>query len=285
MILVKLKVNRTITSAYWKEQAIGTIDEYGNPFRIIRLRWNTNKLHLNAEYTKTRGFEDAVIGSDGRTGNIKITYRQNGSIMWERPAGGIGPFNGELAQTPFNMDKLAAHYGDKLWTILDADINEQVKAMYEERQKKTPKELQEFNQKRIGRMHTYSLERDDGKAPELPLDADKVTLQEQKRQNEVTRQDNAKRKAELDQREKDLDKRVIDMVGDGAAPVVYSEESLRAKEMKIFKVRKICTQLGVSWANEDKKDDLVKKILEKQAGNAQVVAEKMAGVIGDGLID
>jgi hypothetical protein len=282
MVIVKMKVNRQITAAHWVGMAVGVEDEYGNPFRVIKLRWNPNRMHKMTEYAKTRGFEDAIISKDPKTGGVKITYRTNGSIMWMRPMG-IGFFMGEVAQTPKNMAKLASHYGDKLWTILDADIDVIVRKMYEERKKNQTKEMADYDMKRINRMHTATHEHKENNtsAPELPLDIEKMDVHEKNRLNQIKQVELDKRNEALNMKEAALNKKAADMVGDGVAPVTYTMDYLTAQ--KLFKLRKLCTEVKVKWENSDKKEDLIKRITEKQTGNAAAVQKQMDGVIGSEL--
>ena len=284
MIIIKLKVSRNLTTDHWKQMAIGTIDEYGNPFRLIKLRWNKNPLHKNTEYAKTRGFEDTELSKDPRTGDIAVTYRNPGSVMWQRPAGGVGPFIGELAQTPKNLQRLAAMYGDRLWTIMDADVDKIVAKMYQERQTRMDDATKVADSKRIADMHTNELERSDkaGKGViQIPEAIDKLSVTEQNRINMIQAQDNEKRAAALEIKESQLNERVVDMVGSGAAAVMYQKEALEKE--KIHKVRGICREIGIKWENTETKDVLVGKILLKQAGNIEKIKEQMAGVIGGGL--
>jgi hypothetical protein len=285
MIIVKgLKVSRQISADEWKKRAIGTTDEYGNPFRIIKLRWNNNRMHRNADHAKTRGFEDAVIGRDRRNGDIEITYRQNGSVEWMRPSGGVGPFMGEVAETPRNMRLLTGMFGDKLFTIVDSDILQVVKKMYEDREAKMDPKVKEFNNKRIRSMHTMYVEAGEkAETTELPVEVEREEIKEGKSAVQRDKIENAKRKAELDKKEEEINKKVVELVGDGAVPSMYSRDFLQ--EQKFYKLRGICREMKVSFAIDDKKVDLIKKVLEKQTGNSKEVKKQMAGVIGGGLDD
>jgi hypothetical protein len=282
MIIVKQKTSKVITAEHRKTAAIGTIDEYGNPFRIIKLRWNKSNLHKNSDYVKTRGFEDAIIGTD-HTGDTEIKYRQNGSVMWMR-LGGEGPYFGEVAQTPKNMRLLASSFGDKLYTIVDPDINAIVRKMYEEKTRGMDDATKDLNQKKVRSMHTMSVERDDktGAATQIPDSVEKAAVAEQNRQNLIEKQEIDKRKAELDEKEKALNEKVVDMVGQGVAAVAYTEDFLRGTK-GIFKLRNICRELGIGYEHTDKRDDLIKKVLEKQIGDVKAVKADMSEVIGGGL--
>jgi hypothetical protein len=268
-IIVRLKINRTITAEHWKSKAIGTIDEYGNPFRIITLRWNTNPMHKMAEYVKTRGFEDAVIQQDRATGDIAIRYRDSGCIMWMRPMGGVGAFEGEVAYTPKNMEKLAAMHGDKLWTIKDHDIAAIVEQMYKKRVSMMSADVLKFNQDRIRGMHQMSFERD-AKAPEVALDIDKTIVKEEARLNEIKKIELDKREAKLRAEEKEVLGEVAGLAGEGVNPAGYSKEYL--EKQTFYNLRKISKQLGIKYNIEAKKPDLIQGIIEKQdTGTVEVV--------------
>lgn len=283
MVAVKMKVNRQVTGEHWKGMAKGVPDEYGNPFRIIRLRWNTNRMHKMTDYVKTRGFEDAILSADGKTGGIKIMYRKPGSIMWQRTMG-IGPFLGELAYTPYNIHKLATHYGDKLWTILDADIDEEVKARYEKRRKSMGAALRERDDNRIKGMHSMSIDRDEkGKdpTPAVPLDVDVLSVEDKNRMAVIKEQELKNKEIALDVREKDLNKKSAALVTGGGSLVQYTPEYLN--EQKIYKLRSLCRELKVKWDNTDKREDLVQKIIEQQSRAKQEAEKKAEGVIGQNL--
>jgi len=271
MVVVKMKVTRSITADHWKQMALGVIDEYGNAFRLIKLRWNNTPNHRMTEYAKTRGFEDAVIGRDNKTGDIAITYRRNGSAMWQRPIGGVGPFMAEVPQTPRNMSLLASMYGDKLFTIVDADINEIVKGMYEQKVDDMNHDTKKFNERRIRGLHVSALEandKDDGKAPELPVDVERLSVTEQNRLNQIKEQELAKKEEVLKLKEKELTGFQKDIVADGVLPSQYNERYLSG--LKIFQLRKLAKELGVNWKPDEKKESIIRRVLKRQVGEEPV---------------
>lgn len=283
MIIVKLKVNRQLTADYWKQLAIGTNDDYGNPFRIIKLRWNNNKLHKNTDYAKTRGFEDTILSKDTRTGDIKVSYRRNGSIVWQRPAGGVGPYIGEVAVTPYNLEKLASMYGDKLFSIIDQDIDAIVRAKYEQKVKGMSEQTLLFNKNRVRGMHTMAVEKDSNiqNLGEVPLEVEKVNIQEQNRVLMQKKQEQDLREAALNDKEQRLNTKVADLVGEGIDPVTYSEEYL--KGLKFLELRKVAKEHGIKYENTDKTPDIIAKILEKQAGSMKEAKEKADSLITESL--
>ncbi len=281
MIVVhsSVKTNKQFTPDMRKQQALGTPDEYGNPFRIIKLRWNTSRLHKNTDYTKTKGFEDAIIKRDTRTGEFKIVYRY-GSIQWMQ-LGGEGPYYGELAQTPKNMEKLASMYGDRLWTIVDPDVEQIVKKMYEKRRESMTPEVQTINDKRIRYMHVAESEKGQEMqgAVQLPPEVEKASLSEERRLNAVEKQQLEAKKAALEQKEAEINKKAVDLVGEGQAPVQYTREYLTGLK-GLQQLRKICREQKITTELTDKKDDLIEKIIQKQIGDFQQVKEKMDSLDG-----
>ena len=262
MIIVKLKVNTKLTAAYYKQKAIGSVDSLGNPFRIIKLKWNSNILHKNAEYAKTRGFEDAVIAKDQTTGDFKITYRRNGSVVWQKPEGGVGAYEAELPATPYNIQKLVSHYGDKLWFIVDPDIEAAVKIEYEKRVAAMSKEAKEFNKNRVHKMHISDVDVKTDVKFEIPVD-EKVT-QEKTRNLSVKEIELAKKEAELNAKAQALAEKEKALVNAGSALTGYSKNYLM--EQAIGTLRKHCKELGIEYVQDQKKGDLVEMIMNKQAG-------------------
>lgn len=264
IILKKLKINRELTSEFWKKKAQGTKDQYGNPFRIITLHWLFTRMRPNTEYSKTRGFEDAVISKNESTGGFKITYRANGSVMWLRAPGGVGPFYGELAVTPRNLKRLASMYGDRLWTIVDADIDQIVKAMYKKRFEKMPEEIKEFNKSRIAAMNTHRTSTDI-KLGDAPVSqTERELFDEEQRKFEVEKQDLAKKTAEVEKKEEKILGDVIKDIEKGAAPIAYTEEYL--SKVNFNDRKKILKELGVKVPPSARSADLLTMILAAQAG-------------------
>lgn len=262
MVIVKIKVSTKLPASYWKNQAIGTTDEYGNPFRLIKLKWNSNLLHKNSEYAKTRGFEDAVIDKNNTTGDFRITYRRNGSITWNKPDGGVGPYWGELPLTQYNLQKLVSSYGDKLWFITDQDIETQVRQLYEKRVASMSKEAREFNEKRVRQMHTSDIDVKNDAIFEIPVDS--KIAQEKQRSLTVKEIELAKKEAMLLEKERALAEKESALVNAGSALTGYSKNYLM--NQNIATLRKHCKELGIEYGTENKKGDLTDMILNKQAG-------------------
>lgn len=262
MIIVKLRVTRQLPASYWKEKALGTLDPYGNPFRIITLKWNRNRLHKNSEYTKTRGFEDAVISQSKEDGDFDIKYRRNGSVMWQKPEGGVGPFFGELPYTPYNISKLVTHYGDGLWTIADADIDRMVRIKYEEMMSKMPDNLKKFNEDRVHAMHVSDIEV--GKVVKHEVVTDPLTIKEKERTIAVKQTDIEKKAAELERRERALAEREAMLVKAGVEINQYSEQYLNTRSIQAL--RKTSKELKLAWTQDMTRADLIKIIVDAQNG-------------------
>ncbi len=262
MIIVRLKVTRQLTAKYWKNQVAGTIDEYGNPFRIITLKWNKSRLHKNAEYSKTRGFEDAEISKSEEDGDFAIKYRRNGSVMWQKPEGGVGPYYGELPYTPYNIQKLVTHYGDKLWTIADADIDRMVRLKYEELNNKMTEKTKKFNDDRINAMHTSDIEA--GKTVKFEVPTDPILIKEKERTLAVKNTDIEKKAAELEERERRLAEREATLIKAGVSLNPYSEEYLKTRT--ITSLRKTAKDLKLAWTPDMLKPAIIQMIVDAQAG-------------------
>lgn len=263
MIVVRLKVNKQLTGQYWKDYARGTIDIYGNPFRILKLNWGGGKLHPNTDYAKTRGFEDAIIGKNRRTGGFKITYRRNGSIMWQRPPGNVGPFFGELADTPYNREKLAAMYGDKLWTIQDQDIEVVVRAMYKKRLEAMDKTTLDFNRLRINGMHTHRL-KDDVQLEGAPIEAERKNLDEVQKNIRLQQVEIDKKSIELKNREEKLVNSGADLVEKNISTISYGKEYL--DKCNFVALKAVAKELGIKFPNTAKKAQIYQAIIDKQLG-------------------
>ena len=258
--------------------AVGEEDSYGNPFRLIRLRWRGTRYHRMNTYAKTRGFEDAVIEVKRNTGELVIRYRQSGSAMWARSKGGVGAFFAEVPKTQQNMARLARCYEDKLWTIVDTDIDGEVKAMSDrfwadmakrdEEHKDEPGYQSEvaYNRERIRRMHILPAENlENIKAPVgHELEHEQAVVSETAKLNRKRDMDLARREAEIAERERKLMEHEAKIAGE-FTPIGtgYSEESLGA--MKMHEVRRVARdEFGLKVINEDKKAAIIEMIMEKQ---------------------
>jgi hypothetical protein len=269
-----MPVKKGVTAEDYKKMSIGVEDEYGNPFRLIQLRWNRNSIHKMADYGKTRGFEDAVIRMV--RGDIVIKYRAQGSVMWMRPNGGFGPFMGEVPQTPKNMERLASCYGDKLFTIVDKDIEMVVAKMYEAKVENMTTKEKAANEKRIQQMHSVHIEntKDGEPTGDVPSDVDKVSITDQNRINRIKEQELSQKEIELDRKEKELNDRLAKSAGAGYAASTYSKEYLSG--MKLFEVRRLMKEFGLKFSDKNTKEELIAMITDKQDNKpAPVVAESL----------
>lgn len=263
MIQVFLKVNKTLTGEYWKNQAIGSLDQYGNPFRIIKLLWTGGQLHPNTDYSKTRGFENTIISKNNKTGGFSIRYNKEGNVTWQRPVGNIGPFFGELADTPYNREKLASCYGDKMWSIADADMDRIIRAMYEKRVKGMDRKTVEFNQLRVASMMT-SKSSNVKLEPNVPLEAEKMILNEDKRNVEVRKQELDKREAELEKKNAAIVDKQVKAISSGDSLINYSEEYLN--KLNFPGLKAVAKELKLKYPLTVKMAELKKALMEHQTG-------------------
>jgi hypothetical protein len=261
MIIVK-NATRAYNSDYWKKNATGELDVYGNPFQLIELRWNSNPLHQNSDYGKTRGFEDTIITVNPRTRNLAISYRKPGSVMWMRP-GGAGAFVGEVAKTPYNMKKLASMYADKLWTIRDPVIDQEVRIMYEAMEKAWDEKTREFNIARIKSMHTHHLEAlpSFGSDPKATAKED---LSEEKKILFKQRQEMEKMILELKEKEKQIAEKEKKLMVSGVSSTVYGREYL--EKLSLADLRKTAKVTGAKFKPINTREELVSIIMNKQDG-------------------
>jgi hypothetical protein len=265
MVIVKLKVSKQLTTEHWINQALGTRDPHGNPFRLIKLIWNENILHRNTEYAKTRGFEDVVIDKNMSSGGFKILYRRNGSVSWQKPIGGVGSYFGLIPDTPYNRKKLVSHYGDKLWTIHDIDIDNITKANYEKMVKAMSKEAKAFNSQRISSMHVSDFNAKDVKEGiryEAPVD--NTILDEKIRTTAVKETDLSKKELELAEREKKIAEKEALLAKSGVTLNGYGKTYL--DKLTLIQLRQKCKEFNIVWEMGHQKKELINMILKSQDG-------------------
>lgn len=253
----------------WVKNAVGQIDNHGNPFEIIELTWKQSPIHRSGDNDKTHGFEDTKIsmGKDG----LKIEHvRQGGGcIRWLRSLNGVGPFVGRIAKTPFNMVKLAKQYRDGLWTVRDRSIDAELKAMSDKLWESMTEEQRKFNEARI--KSSNSLKAEVGmNAPyvaprkEKPVEEDNS---EEKRELFRLRKELEEREARIKDLEKKHGKIAVEKIKAGEAPVAYNRTYTadELRKMNFYEMRKVAKrQFGIPVQPEDKKEPLIEKIMEKQ---------------------
>ena len=279
--------------------AAGEQDEYGNPFRAIRLRWRSTRYHRNGPNAKSRGFEDAVISVSRSTGNLKITYRKSGSATWSRGVSGVGAYFALVPRTQHNLGRLAKCYEDKLWEIVDSDVDAEVKAMsdkfwadmaaHDESMKDAegnyPKGYTpevEYNRERIRRMHVLPSEDLDSNLAPVghELEHEKAVVDDKAKINNRREMELVKREAELAKRERDLIAANAKIAAE-FAPVGtgYSAESMGG--LKMHEVKKIArADFGLRIPPEMKKDEIISRILEKQTLGDKTPQEETETVMG-----
>lgn len=267
IVLRKLRIHpaKGMTEESWLNKARGAKDEYGNPFRIITLRWNHSRTNLCTNYQKTHGFEDAIIAKDGSTGGFKITYRP-GTLMWMRPLGGIGDFEAMCPMTPRNMKALIAAYPNRKWRIVDEDVNAKVKRGWDERWDRMDERTKEFNDKWFKAMHTLASERNDPVAIErADLSIEKKEVEEEKRIIEIKKQEIEKEKEKANEVLKEVNQKVSTLETHGIEAVTYSRDYLNGVK-SVFSLRKIAREMKIPISPNEKKKAVIEKIIAKQSG-------------------
>lgn len=281
MIVVK-GATRAHDSKEWKGLAEGEMDSFGNPFHIIRLKWHSTSLHRMATYAKTRGFDDAVITVNRSTGNLKITYREKkGSIMWERPLNGVGPFIGEVAKTPRNMRILATHYRDGLWSIYnDPSTENEVRIMSDRIWAEMDEKERKYNEERIRSMHTHSLEK---RMPGWERNlSEGISKDEERRLLAKERMELAKKQAEIEAKEQKLLSRETRLAEVGVGSTSYSEQYLA--QQPINQIRRICREMRIVAKTGTTKEGMIKKIIARQnKGDAALQEAKQQMAAEEGL--
>lgn len=278
---LKVKAGTILTKEYWIAQAKGVQDEYGNPFRVITLRWNYTSIHKMAEFGKTVGFEDAIIGRASGTGGLKVRYRSPGSLTWNRPIGGVGDFQALCPVTPKNMKKLASCFPNKMWRIIDDDIRKIVESMWTEKWDAMDEKTKNFNEKWFKMMHTLETDRGKkGTAEAVNLEIEKKSIADENLEISRKKQEQDLREAKLNEKEKELVDQQVIAVKDGKEVFKISERSLR--KMKLHELKKVFRKLGIPDGDSKKTSDMpemIATIIEKQGGDPEVKKE------GSGLED
>ena len=277
MIVVR-NASRSRPREMWVQEALGVEDSYGNPFRIIELRWRGNALHRMAEYGKTRGFEDTEIRLD-EFGELQVTHvnKGRGCIQWMRSSNGIGPFRGQLAETPYNLQKLAAMYGNRLFSYADPMVEATVKGMWEKRYADMTPEAREWTDKHNAGMQTRHVQQDS-----IALQPTEDSTRDEAREVRDMKRDLQLRQAELARRERELEERTRSVAGsvgaaarDGVTSVRYSKDALDG--MKMFEVRRIAKrEFSIAFSSEATKDSIIEEIMAKQSGGGEDIGDRLA---------
>ena len=263
-MIIVIGASRAHPSQEWVQLALGEEDQYGNQFELVELRWNNNRLHLMADYAKTRGFEDAVITA-GSGGGLTIKYRRPGSAMWYRPNPIINRFVSQVAKTPHNIKVLATHYRDKLWRIASEHIDKEVRALSDKLWAEMSSEEQLFNEKRIEAMYTHSLEKGlDGANFSRSPESEKQDMREEKRLLFQKEKELREMEARIAKQQKRLTDEQIKTIEEGKQPIQYHEKYLMG--MKFSDLRKAARKLGIQMQQTTKKTEVVEMILAKQDG-------------------
>ncbi len=120
---------RDISPTRVKELAKGELDELGKPFELIYLMAIGQEGKGVGARFHTCGYQDTFITIPEGGAALKIQYGApgQGTIQFEK--NDLGRLIGEVSRTPWNMETLAAEYGDKHWKIMDADIEKEVREL------------------------------------------------------------------------------------------------------------------------------------------------------------
>ena len=270
-----LKASRAHPAEEWIAMAVGVTDPYGNPFQLIELLWNKgNKLRRATEYMKTRGdIDDTIITADEVDGGVKISYRKNGSVMWIRK-NGIGPYVGELARTPKNIQFLVTNYRDGDWTIkAPLSVENEVRALYEKWYEGLTDAQKDAEEKRIRLKNThYQARRDE---PIQPVVADKAIEAERAKSLAIREAQLNDRELELEAREKALLDADAGLIKEGGKVTTYSKRYLSG--LRHTEIKTIAKNLGIATKNTDKSETVINMIVESQKPPVSTDPEKVTG--------
>lgn len=240
------------------EQAIGSIDEYGKPFEVVRLQWRSSSLHPCTEGQKIAGYEDAII-SMTRNGP-KVSYRKSGSAVFRRSMRN-GPYIALVAKTERNMTKMASSYRDGLWIIQDRIHDAEIKKLSDEMWANLSTADREYHEARLRRMHGRRHEVSPSRPAPLPTrdyKSDEIAFN--KREMEL-----ARREQEIAEREKRL---LAGISGDPAVnasdPVQPTGDVVSFADMSRNDLVKYCSAKNISFPRTAKREELVRIIREKE---------------------
>ncbi len=253
------------------EMATGVEDQYGNPFEIIDLQWISSRLHRNTDYSKSRGFEDAIIEFPRGSELPRIRYRQNGSIHWMRNTPGRGPFRGQVPKTPKNMQRLAKTYGWKQWKILNPAIDAEVRALHDAWWKSLPDEQRDVVKNQIRLYNTLPSEKDQI-GNEIPYEDSRqqqADLTEEQRQLIIKRKELDEREARILEREMKVNHAQASKTAETGLAGQMTSQMLDS--MKMHEIRKLGRQMtGTSIPASMKKHEIIDLILEQNPQKAEV---------------
>jgi hypothetical protein len=262
---IPVKPGTILTREYWLVQAKGVRDSYGNPFRVVTLRWNWSSINKIAPNVKTGGFEDAIISRSRTTGGLSIRYRYPGSVVWRRPIGGVGDFMAECPITPKNMKVLASCIPNEKWFIVDDDIRSIAEKMYEKKVEVMDENTKKFNKEWFTLMKSLPNNQNlNGGNVFEDTKAKVKTIEDKNLELARKEQELSLKSAALDIKEQELINAKVVAVSEGKDIIIYQDDAL--KGMKRQQLMHICKQIGVSDNVLDKKiPELIQLITEKQS--------------------
>jgi hypothetical protein len=253
------------------EMSTGVEDQYGNPFEIIELQWISSRLHRNTDYQKTRGFEDAIIEFPRGSELPRIRYRPNGSIHWIRRTPGRGPWRGQVAKTPKNMQRLAKTYGWRQWKILNPAIEAEVRALHDKWWESLSDEQRVAVENNIRLYNTLPSEQEQvgNEIPEADPRQERADLTEEHRQLIIKRKELEEREERIKDRESKVNASQAEKTAETGMSGAMTRQMLES--MKMHEVRKVARQiLGASIPLEMKKSDIIEKVLDLNPQKTEV---------------
>ena len=231
-------------------------DSDGNPFEIITLTSTVAR----AEGTSTIGFQDTFVVVEGNS--LTIEHRGEGRLQWMNPEFGGMP-KAQIAKTKRNMDMLAGHYFDGLWTIDDRMIDAEAKAEADKMRAGMSEEVLEFEKNRISALKTS---KNGGKlVGRKGTTIDDQVIENTKNTLENDKKELIKQGLGLESKKAEIEKSITQAVKDGDHLTKYGENEL--KGIQLFKLRSIARkQLGLTIIDTEKKPEVIAKILAAQNG-------------------
>jgi len=222
------------TQKHMIEAALGTTDNYGNPFVIIKLR-STGVLASN---TTTHGYEDTVVSLNTRTGELQVKHRSPGRLRWIRQSWG-GKAIALIGRTPKNLEILARSFYDGDFVIEDSHHREEVKAIADKLiASLTPDEKAAMDERiRKSKIGTYGQ-----KIAKSSAGAQEELVREKQRELSLREENLKKREAAVKTKEDGVKEKHIKNVKRDGTAVMVNLEAL--DNMKIYELRQVVRALG-----------------------------------------
>lgn len=265
MIFTRLRVDQRRPMDFYVNAALGSTDEYGNPFEVITLIWNNTPLHHATGYHKVHGFQDAEIYRVRRTGELAVRYRKTGHARFLQEYGDSGPYIAKVPRTPQNLKRLASMYGNKLFRIRERHFDEEVKTLYEKKVANMDEDVKKFNEEHDRGLQTRYVGVSAAPTPQvLPDRPENDELSREREALQLERIQLQKDRAEIE--------RLKGSLGTGEPKCNYSQEFL--EKQPISELRRIAKQSKATITREMNAGEVVGAILDTQADN---ITEQVTG--------